>query len=104
MARSVLLGRVVGPAEPSWLPEDTQAILGLLRERASLCTGCGLPREETMGHEATARYRARVFRCHACAAKAAEAERFAEAKGKLGGAYFAVERAEEDVPEPIVLP
>lgn len=91
--RSVLLGRVVGPGEPLWTREDTEAVLGYLREKAMLCPGCGTPRDESMSPEAEDHYRSRAFRCHACTARAKEAKRFADASPE--GLYFTVERRDE---------
>lgn len=41
VAPSVLLGRVVGPADPAWTELDLEQVLGFRREKAKVCTGCG---------------------------------------------------------------
>lgn len=88
-----MLGRVVGPMEPLWLPEDTEAVLEYLREQALICQGCGLPRDETMNPEAEGSYRSRAFRCHACSARDREARKFADQK-TAGGIYFTTEKVD----------
>lgn len=92
MPRSVLLGRSVAPGEPQWLAEDTEAALGYLREQAMLCPGCGQPRDESMTPEAERAYRSRAMRCHACAAREREQQRFSKQAHEEGGLYFTVER------------
>jgi len=92
-----LLGRIVRDGEPEWLREDTEAVLEHFREKARLCPGCGLPRDETMSPDSEGRYRSRPFRCHACAARARESAKFTDPKTS-GGLYFTVEDADE--PEP----
>ena len=82
----------MGPGEPAWLPEDTQLILEYLREKALTCSGCGLPRDETMSPEAQDHYASRALRCHACAAREREARRFAAGPHDSGGLFFTVER------------
>ena len=92
--RSVLLGRVVRDGESSWLREDTEAVLEYLREKALICSGCGLPRDETMRPDAEDHFSSRALRCHACAARDREAKRFTSQKHDAGGLYFTVERAD----------
>ena len=93
--RSVLLGRVVADGEPLWLPNDTEAVFDYLREQAIACPGCGHPRDETMDPKAEEHYRSRSLKCHACAAREREADRFnSQPNVKSAGVYFTVERVD----------
>lgn len=47
-----------------------------MREKALECSGCGLPRDETMAKENQFVYVSEPIRCHACAARDREAQRF----------------------------
>jgi hypothetical protein len=63
---SVFLGRVVGPGDPQWLPEDVAAALKWQSEQDLLCPGCGQPRGESF--DKSSRYTVVSHRCEACAA------------------------------------
>lgn len=66
---SVFLGRVVGPGEPLWLPEDTAAALEWQAYQRSLCPGCNRPRDESFDIGMDDRYEVIELRCHACFAR-----------------------------------
>lgn len=83
---------IVQPAEPLYLADDAEAVLDLLRERALLCPGCGLPRDETMDREAEQRYRSRAVQCHACAARDRAMKKFTSGPHDSGGLYWLTER------------
>jgi hypothetical protein len=85
----------VAEGEALWLAEDAQAVLDYLREKALACPGCGLPRDETMDPEAVDHYRSRTLRCHACAAREREAERFTSGPHIRGGLLFTAERVND---------
>jgi hypothetical protein len=87
----VFLGRVVGEGEPLWTRDDAQAVLEYLREKALLCPGCGLPRDETMDPEAEGHFTSRALRCHACAARERAAKKFAM-QNDGGSLYYTVEK------------
>jgi len=78
--RSVFLGRVVGPGEPEWLAEDTEAALEWIDYVASLCKGCGEPLAECLDPENDGAYEAIPVQCHACAARDAENRDAAKAR------------------------
>ena len=88
--RSVFLGRVVGQGEPLWTRDDAQAVLEYLREKALLCSGCGLPRDETMDPEAEGHFASRALRCHACAARDRAARKFGGDQG--ASLYYTIEK------------
>lgn len=68
------------------------AVLDYLEEKALRCSGCGLPRDETMSPEAEGRYTVRVLRCHACAVREKAASKFGGARPhEAGGLFFSVE-------------
>lgn len=83
---------MVGKGESLWLREDAEAILEYLREKAMTCPGCGLPRDETMDPAAERHYRSRALRCHACAAREREHQKFAKNPHDAGGLFFTTER------------
>ena len=66
-------------------------MLAYLREKAQLCPGCGLPREETMDPEAEEHYRSRAFRCHACATRERASRKFNGDHSDDAGLYFTIE-------------
>jgi uncharacterized cysteine cluster protein YcgN (CxxCxxCC family) len=80
--------------EPLWLAEDLEAVLIQQREQASLCSGCGLPIDETMDPENEGTYIARAFACHACAAKDKQEKKFTSGNHDADGLRFIVERRE----------
>jgi len=67
--RSVFLGRVVGPGEPLWLPEDRQAALEWQAYQDALCPGCKRPRVESFDIAMDDHYDVTALQCHACAAR-----------------------------------
>lgn len=74
----MFFGRVVGPGEPLWLPEDRAWALALALVESEQCPGCGQPLAETTAADAQYAYRAISVRCHACAAVAREGRDFSE--------------------------
>lgn len=80
------------PGEPYFLDSDSEAALEYFEEQSLLCSGCGLPRDETMDKDAQDAYEAHLFRCHACAARDRKARQHAKDGGDDAGALFAVER------------
>lgn len=90
IARSVFLGRVVGPGEPEWLPEDTTAALEWADWKETLCPGCGNPRHESFDPERATHYEAVPLNCYACAARDAEQREAVNAKSsnRFGDAAF----------------
>ena len=78
------------PTEPYFLEEDTDAVLEWQREQNLKCSGCGLPRDETMAKESQDRYKGGVIRCHACKARYDHEKDFMKAPHVDGGLYFTV--------------
>jgi len=52
-----------------WTEDDRAALLGLEMYEATLCPGCGEPRETAWHADAEGEYEAHPFVCHACTAK-----------------------------------
>ena len=77
------------PDEPYFLEEDTEAVLEWQREQDLKCSGCGLPRDETMVPEAHQRYEGTTLYCHACAASARHEDQFSKKNQNLHGVFFA---------------
>ena len=77
--------------EPYWLEDDTEAALEYFEEQSLLCSGCGLPRDETMSKEAQDTYKAQAVRCHACAERDREAKKFTSGPHDDAGLMFRVE-------------
>lgn len=78
--------------EAEWLPEDLEAVLIWQREQASLCSGCGLPTDETMDPENEEAYVGKAVQCHACAARDSAAKVFISGSHDPNGLMFAIER------------
>jgi hypothetical protein len=76
----VVLGRVVEPGEPLWLPEDLDWAVALLEEEQSTCKGCGHPLERSL--DLDAKWQAELVRCHACAAAERTLREYADAAGE----------------------
>ena len=53
----MFLGRVVGPDDPLWLPDDREMAIAYLREKAEHCPHCGTrrgkPRDYYVGQQDT---------------------------------------------------
>lgn len=65
--------------------DDMQAALEWNHERSHICSGCGLPLEETTAVGREGAYSAEMVACHACAA-AERAERvYREGNGDMAG-------------------
>jgi len=61
--------------------------------KATLCSGCGLPRHETMTPAAEFLFAAEPVRCHACAARERKAKVVhGDEHADTAGLYFVVER------------
>ena len=61
-----------------------------------MCSGCGLPKSETMDPEMHGRYEAVPLTCFACAERDAESRNASESRSKFAahafdGVYFAVQ-------------
>ena len=79
MPPSVLMGRVVRPGDPQWTQGDTDMAVALMELEAGTCTGCGLPREQTLAHEGDGfRFTAQPVRCRGCEAMDRESRRHAD--------------------------
>lgn len=76
------MGRVWEPGEPWFLDQDTTAVLDWFDYQNSLCDGCGEPKMRSFAPEHEHSYRATVFECHACSAKARAAKKI-DADGPL---------------------
>lgn len=90
--RSVFLGRVVGPGEPLWLPEDRWWALALAEDEANRCRDCGHDLTETMAPDAEDAYDATLTRCHGCAAAARRVAAFTDEGGRTEGLQISVHR------------
>jgi hypothetical protein len=88
----VFLGRVVGPGEAQWLPEDTEAALTWQGVQDAKCSGCGHDRSESMAADSEDDWVAEAVKCHACATRDIAARRFAEQDGDAAGTYWGTER------------
>ena len=62
-----------------------------MREKALACTGCGLPRDETMAKEAQFAYVSEPIRCHACAARDRAAHDFTRGEHDDAGILYTIE-------------
>lgn len=60
-------GRVIGPGEPRWLPEDIELALAWHREDAQTCKGCGQPWDEATDKNNARKYHAHETVCYGCA-------------------------------------
>lgn len=58
---------------------------------ASLCGGCGHPREESFSEGNFEKYTAVALQCHACAARDHKSSTLAQGDGDTSGMYYAVE-------------
>jgi hypothetical protein len=95
MPRSILLGRPWPlPGEPLFLEDDLEALLEWQREQALVCPGCGLPGDETLDKDSAFSYRARVLRCHGCAARDRAAEERAKQESDDAGIFYMIERTD----------
>ena len=75
--------------------QDRDVALAWQIEQEMLCSGCGLPRDETMAKEAMFGYRAKPVRCHACAAASRERDKFTSIKAHdASGLTFSIVPAE----------
>ena len=81
----MFLGRVVGPGEPLWLPEDRWWALALHEVESGTCRDCGHPLAETTSSAGEDAYVADVVRCHACVAAARRVSAFTDDGGQLQG-------------------
>jgi hypothetical protein len=66
--------------------------------QASLCSGCGLPKDSTMDPDMHGMFEVVPVQCFACAAKDAEEREVSEGrlpKAALDGVYFAVQERRE---------
>ena len=66
---SVFRGRVVGPGDPLWLPEDRVAALAWMARERTLCPGCRRSRHETFDIAMDDHYDVLALTCNACAAR-----------------------------------
>ena len=62
-----------------------------MREKDLTCSGCGLPRDETMRTEAQFLYSSEPIRCHACAARDRAAHDFTRGEHDDAGILFTIE-------------
>ena len=83
---------MIEPGEPYWLPEDTEAAMEWMDYKASLCDGCGHPREESFDKANFEKYVATAMQCHACAARDRHSSAMSSGEGDSSGMYYAVER------------
>lgn len=90
--RSVFLGRVVGPGEPLWLPEDRWWALALHDVEAGACRDCGHPLADTTSPDAEGTYSADLVRCHACVAAAQRVSTFTDDGGQVHGLQVNITR------------
>ena len=61
-----------------------------MREKALECSGCGLPRDETMDRDNQHAYDSDPIRCHACAARDRRAQGFHRDGGDSAGIRFSI--------------
>lgn len=96
----MFLGRVVGPEEPLWLDDDTEAVLAFLDYEKALCSGCGHSRLESFNRRYSFAYEAEVVRCHSCKAKAHKEKELSNDSGfDTSGAYVYTTLNEQAVVE-----
>jgi hypothetical protein len=73
------------------LAEDTDAALEWIDYQASLCSGCGLPRHETMARANEERYDVERIVCHACKVQGSRARADAESENTdTAGMFYAI--------------
>lgn len=63
---SVFMGRVVGPGEPMWLPEDADLALEWQAEQDITCKGCGQPVDESTATASEGGYEGHAVVCFGC--------------------------------------
>jgi predicted Fe-S protein YdhL (DUF1289 family) len=101
---SVFRGRVVGPGEPMWLPEDRIAALAWMARERSLCPGCRRPRHETFDIAMDDHYEVTALTCNACAARERKAWNLSAGREPgdppMFGTFFVVEPEQDQVDEP----
>lgn len=79
--------------DPEWLDEDIDAALEYQDYLASLCSGCGHPRDESFNPDLQFEWYGEALTCHACA----ERDRTAESKRSnknhdCSGEFYVVHR------------
>jgi len=67
-----------------------EAALAWQWEQQLLCSGCGLPKDESMAKERQFAYEGRVLRCHACKAAAHAAKKFQDGPHDPAGIVYSV--------------
>lgn len=70
--------------------QDTDEALAWQEERESVCSGCGHPRQDAQDEDQADAWQAVAVRCHACAARDAAAQEWAEKGGDTGGLFWRV--------------
>lgn len=88
----MFLGRVVGPGDAQWLPDDTEAALTWQAVQDTKCSGCGHDRAESMAAATEDDWVAKPIRCHACATRDRAARAFTEQNGDSAGQFWGTER------------
>lgn len=86
------MGRIVGPGEPQWLPDDVDLALEWQAEQALICPGCGHPLDETTAADSEDAYDVREIRCWGCHPVQEAAHEF---EGERHGLRFVAVRSEE---------
>ena len=85
------MGRVVGPGEPLWLPEDRAWALALLEVEADCCPECRQPWDEATDPANEEAYRADLIRCHACTTSAQAVRAYQDKGGRAEGLHVRLE-------------
>lgn len=81
-----------GPGEPLFTEDDTQALLDFMEEERLKCSGCGMPRDETMLKEAQGTFKARALKCHACAERDRKLTEYTSGPHDASGLVVSIER------------
>lgn len=97
---SVFLGRVVGPGDPLWLPDDTDKVLAFRRWERDLCPRCATREKDWFGDDGEplvpAPLEAVLRRCPGCA-EVGRLQSFAQdQKLDMNGAYVALDAFDPD--------
>lgn len=96
----MFLGRVVGPGEPLWLPDDADKVIAYRRWEASLCGTCRTRKADWLDADGLPLdpppYQPVAHRCPGCADVARLNRHLGEMKADVDGAFVALEPFDPD--------
>lgn len=89
-------GRVVGPGEPMWTPEDTALALEWQDEKRLQCGSCGHHLDETTDDAHARDWVADELMCHACAVTEWRRKALSEQERDMAGLHVYARRRTHD--------